>query len=365
MKAGLLMYIPILVVFMLVGFLLSPVQSAAQSLTQGIAPSIADTTLSTAGKGHLRFPSSPFSQPNRSFLNRNTWQGYLNYGREAYETYTVSSRSFELYDRLGYRILRGYPLLTWQETRSKDPALQKSDIFRSQQYWQWFYSLTVLQDSYSGWDLGLMIGDNIRTTLTPMTLSTPRFDGVRLDGQSASRGFTLLLTRGQDRRFSTFQSQGETDPVLQYGGRWYSKIGDVLTTGVTFFNQHEADLFSGRGSFLHGTIPSGTEIPTKIFVRVQDDSPDDKTSSRIYSMDIYLNVLKNDGKRATLTSRSGVGPGAEYTPSLRPVVATGRRVGDHYEASGQLGELQFRPRLLVVDRDTPFVMFPPHNLPRP
>ena len=86
---------------MLVGALVFPAQSTAQPPEEGAEP--------TAGKGHLRFPGSPFAEPGRGFLNRGIWQGYINYGIEPYETYTVSTQSFEVYDRLGNRLLRGYP----------------------------------------------------------------------------------------------------------------------------------------------------------------------------------------------------------------------------------------------------------------
>ena len=332
---------------MLVGALVFPAQSTAQPPEEGAEP--------TAGKGHLRFPGSPFAEPGRGFLNRGVWQGYINYGIEPYETYTVSTQSFEVYDRLGNRLLRGYPLLTWQENRSKELKLQESSIFRSAQYWQWFDNLIVFQESHKGWDVGLFIGDKIRTTLTPLTVSRPRWDGLRLDARSASHGLTFLLTRGQARRFSTFQSRNEINPILQYGGRWYSRIGKVLTAGFTFFNQHQADMLSDRGNLLRGTLPRGTEVPTTIFVRVQDDSPEDGTPAQVYAMHIYLRIVQPNGTRTTHTSNPDAGPGGtEYIQDLRPVVLPGaRQVGDYYEARGSDEVVDFEftlPPGAVVDR---------------
>ncbi len=305
-----------------------------------------------AGKGYLRFPGAPFAEPNRLFLNRGNWQGYFNYGVEQYETYTVSTRSYEIYDRLGHRLLRGYPLASWEENRSEDPTLQRSSIVRAQQHWQWFDNLIVFQESYGGWDVGVMSGDKIRTTLTPLTLSQPRWDGVRLDAQSDRHGITLLLSRGQERRFSAFQPRQEVNPILQYGGRWHSRIGRALTTGLTFFNQHQADLRSSEGHLLKGTLPSGMLPPTTVVVRVQDDSPADASPARVYALHIRLGARRQDGTRVVLSSNPQPAAGDEYEPSLQPVVAQGRRAGDHYEAQGPVEAVDFvftLPALAAVE----------------
>lgn len=293
-----------------------------------------------AGQGHLRFSGAPFSEPDRLFLNRNAWQGYLNYGADPYETYTVSTRSFEIYDRLGHRLLRGYPLATWEESRSAQLDAQQSSVVRAQQFWQWFDSVVVLQDSYNGWDLAVMSGDKLRTTLTPLTLSQPRWDGIRLDGESGRNGFTVLLSRGQDRRFSAFQARNEINPVLSYGGRWHSRIAQVLTAGLTFFNQHEADLRSSRGNMLRGTVPVGMEVPATVLVRVQDDSPEDPIPAQVYGLQVYLEVVRPDGTRALLTSDPDPAPGSQRDPSLQPAIS-GRRVGDHYEAQGAVESVDY------------------------
>lgn len=305
-----------------------------------------------AGRGYLRFPGAPFAEPNRLFLNRGNWQGYFNYGVEQYETYTVSTRSYEIYDRMGHRLLRGYPLASWEENRSEDPSLQRSTIVRAQQHWQWFDNLIAFQESYSGWDLGVMSGDKIRTTLTPLTLSQPRWGGVRLDAQSDRHGLTLLLSRGQERRFSAFQAREEVNPILHYGGRWYSRLGRALTAGLTLFNQHQADLRSSQGHLLRGTLPSGMLPPTTLVVRVQDDSPEDLSPALVHDLHLHLKGRRPEGSAVVLTSNPQPGEGEEYEPALRPVVSQGRRVGDHYEAQGPVEGVDFTftlPALAAVE----------------
>lgn len=304
-----------------------------------------------AADGRLRFPGAPYSAPDRLFLNRGVWQGYLNYGSESYETYTVSTRSFEIYDRLGHRLLRGYPLATWEESRSADLNAQRSSVVRAQQFWQWFDSVILLQDGYKGWNLAMMSGDKLRTTLTPLTLSQPRWDGIRLDGESNRHGFTILLSRGQDRRFSAFQAREETNPVLSYGGRWQTRFAQVLTAGLTLFNQHEADLRSNRGDLRRGTVPLGMEVPTRIVVRVQDDAPEDAVPAAVYGLDVHLRVIRPDGTRGRLTSAAEPLAGEVSDPGLQALVS-GRQQGDHYEAQGPAEAVDFEfplPAGMVVE----------------
>ena len=281
----------------------------------------------------LLSPTQPFAQPLRPFLNRDVWPGYINYGKYTYQTGAVSATSFELYDRMGYHLFRGYPLFKWVEARSDSLGLQVSDVAREIYFFRFFGSLAIAQDTYRGWSLGMIVGDNIRTTLTPLTLQALRWQGVRIDGESAHHGFTALLTRGSAGRFSALHQQRDRSPVLSYGGRWYSRIRDTIVLGATLFNQHQVDIESRQGSFIHGTLPYPMRPPTTIFVRLESDAPLDGTAVGVYSVHIRLTVRRADGTRATLTSDPKAGPGFEHDPTLVPSV-TGRRVGDHWEAQG-------------------------------
>jgi len=280
----------------------------------------------------LLAPTQYFAQPLRPFLNRGVWPGYLNYGKHAYKTAAVSASSFELYDRMGYHLFRGYPLFKWAETRSDSLGLQVSDVVREIYFFRFFGSLAIVQDAYRGWNLSMIVGDNIRTALTPLTLQMPRWQGVRVDGDSPHHGFTALLTRGSTGRFSALHHQRDRSPVLAYGGHWYSRFKDVLVLGATIFNQHQVDIESKTGSFVHGTLPYPMSPPTTIFVQVESDAPMDGTPAGVYSAHIRLTVRRTDGTRVTLTSDPEAGPGVEYDPALAPSV-TGRRVGDHWEVN--------------------------------
>ena len=74
----------------------------------------------------LQMVTTPASSPLRSFLNRGVWPGYYNFGKTSYQPLTNSVRSTELYDRLGTHLFRGYPLLSWRETRSATSLASRS-----------------------------------------------------------------------------------------------------------------------------------------------------------------------------------------------------------------------------------------------
>ncbi|MFH1570678.1 MAG: hypothetical protein ABIL09_21990, partial [Gemmatimonadota bacterium] len=262
------------------------------------------------------------------------WQGYANLGRDTYETFTVSTKAYEVYDRMGERLLRGYPLTSWEESRSDQAGVPRSTIFRSENYWQWFDNLFVFRESQSGRNVGLAVGQKIRTALTPLTLQRPRYEGTRLDIDSERRGVSLLLTRGQSTRFSQFSSADETSPIVQYGGRWYSRLGQTMTAGVTFYNQHIADVLSDRGNLIEGTVGDHTEVPKAIWVRVTDDSPDDATAARVEQLYIVLRVIDADGTATVLTSEPSPPPGRTYDARLRPRTSGGRVVAGGREVRG-------------------------------
>jgi hypothetical protein len=208
---------------------------------------------SQPGRGYLRLPSRPYSLPGRELLNRGVWQGYTNVGRDPYETFTVSTKAYEVYDRLGEHVMRGYPLTTWEESRSASPGVARSTITRSEAYWQWFDCLYLFRESQNGRNVGLAVGHKLRSALTPLIYQAPRYEGTRLDVDSKRHGVSLLLTRGQPNRFSQFSSANETSPIVQFGGRWYSRLGQTATAGLTFYNQHIADVLSSRGNLIEGT----------------------------------------------------------------------------------------------------------------
>ena len=285
----------------------------------------------------LNIITAPASQPLRPFINRGVWPGYWNYGGQAYSPTTVSVRSQELYDRLGTHLLRGYPLVSWRETRSDSLGLQESRLVRENFLFEFFSELVVATDSYQNWNFAITAGDNIRTSLTPLTLRSPRWQGVRIDAESPRQTFTLLLTRGALRRFSAFDARKDLSPVLAYGGHYRHQVNEVLTLGGTLFNQHQVDVESKQGSFVSGTQPYQMQVPKRIAVRVQSDAP--SSTAGVYGIALELVAVEEDGSRSRLMVQPGPPSG-------------GRLVGEMYQVSGPEEAVEF---IFELPTDRPIV----------
>ncbi len=265
----------------------------------------------------LNIITAPASQPLRPFINRGVWPGYWNYAGQPYSPTTVSVRSQELYDRLGTHLLRGYPLVSWRETRSDSLGLQESRLVRENFLFEFFSELVVATDSYQNWNFAVTAGDNIRTSLTPLTLRSPRWQGVRIDAESPRQSVTLLLTRGALRRFSAFDARKDLSPVLAYGGHYRHQVSDVLTLGGTLFNQHQVDVQSKQGSFVSGTQPYQMQAPKRIWVRVTSDEPG--TTAGVYGLALDLTVVEEDGSRSPLMVMPDPPQGGRLVGDMRQV----------------------------------------------
>ena len=147
-------------------------------------------------------------------------------------------------------------------------------------------------DSYGSWSFGLTLGNRIRTSLTPLTLRTPKWEGMRLDAEAPEQGFTVLVSRGAAQRFSAFDDRVSQSPVLGYGGHYYRRPSEVLSLGLTLYNQHQVDIPSRGGSFVQGTQPYAMQAPRWISVWVESDAPEAGTQAAVYDMQIEVDILK-------------------------------------------------------------------------
>lgn len=299
----------------------------------------------------------PFSEPYRDFLSRGTQHDYRNLGRHGYAPETVSPESFEIYDRLGNRLVRGYPLLTWRETRSDSLGLQQSAVRTNRFYDLSFNELIISQDHYKGWSLSATMGQDLRTLLTPLTLRTPQWQGMRIDGRSGRQGFTALLSRGAPDRFSAFDDRRDDSPILTYGGRYHHDLGAVASVGATLYNQHQVDVNSKRGSFISGRHPYQMAAPDEISVWVESDAPEAGHPAGVTDIVIEIEVETEDGERQRLSSSDQAVDPVIYRPSLAPVVtdvgATRTEGVLQVDGPGERIEYLFRlpPNARVVSAD--------------
>jgi hypothetical protein len=276
---------------------------------------------------------------NRQFLNLGSTEEYLNYGRKEYDPYPSVINARNRYDRLGNFLSRGFEVFSWEFSR---PGVSKIDT-RTAQYLGWFNDLIILSDTYRGWNYSVTMGEDIRAKLSNLTMKDPRFFGVLFDGASSDNKFTLLLSQGGDLlntpKFSTFRSTEERSPVLIFGGRWETKLGDVMQLGATYFNQHMANTSDQKGSFLKGDTPYNMLQPAFITIIVEDDTPDEAgTPAVAYDMDIVI-MGESQGQPVRLTSIEG---DANYDAALEPVVAGGTAANGGRTVAGAGSRVTFQ-----------------------
>ena len=246
---------------------------------------------------------------------------YSNYARDHYERYTeVFLEGSPFYDVYGDYITQGWLVYDWTEDYPEDNGsiITKNPRFRS-----WFNNLLVSSSHSGQFYSALMVGDGIRTTLTPLTFSKPRFDGIQWDLTTDKYALTMLTSRVSNTgEISSSEVgggvQANTFTTLM-AARGRVQVGDFAALGATFVNaaHRNSNLPFGDNS-LSGLLsgPMNADFVRSIVVRISDDSPE-------------------DGEGGALLSRWRIFiDGVEHTGDIVPVVEGGIRRGGAIVASG-------------------------------
>ncbi len=247
------------------------------------------------------------------------WE-YTNYAKERYERYTtLELEGYRFYDLYGNFITRGWKIYEWTVDQ---PQGFGSSIFKNPKFEKWFSNLLVSSASKGQYFTALTIGDQIRTTLTPLTFCKPTFNGLQWDFLSDKYAATVLASRanspGTARSFEASPAQVYTDYVNFIGFRGGVQVGRFLNLGATYVNSHiGTSLNDWAENSLKGRLSTGQNAGKvrTVTVRISDDSPEDGEGGGVlFSEQIFI-----DGRQADIT----------------PVVKGGSlRKGGQREASG-------------------------------
>ncbi len=229
------------------------------------------------------------------------WE-YANYARENYQRYVSTSLEGNFfYDLYGNFVTRGWLIYDWQEL---SPEPFGSSLTKTSLFGRWFNNLVVASDHKGQYHYAITVGNEIRTTLTPMTFSKPLFNGIQWDFATDKYEATLLLSRISDP--NSFMVGGTarqlTDNTNLAGGRVTVQVGDFVKLGGTFVNAHHSytraeafsdDLFKGNLLGAQNEEPVGA-----IFVRIRDDSPEDgEGGGALFASDIVIENLAGEETR--------------------------------------------------------------------
>ena len=207
---------------------------------------------------------------------RNQWD-YTNYARDANRRYIDASLAGDFfYDPFGRLISRGWLVYDWRQTK---PLLAESSAIRKGgQYGSWFNRLVVSGDSKSQYNYSVMVGDEIWTTLTPMTFRKAGFNGVVTDFASDNFRLTGLFSRVSFPVLSGGAARFQNSTNLT-AGRAELDLSDYFTLGFNFVNTHNN---TGANKSFQGNVLKGALTPGQLaqrvnvlLVRLSDDSPED------------------------------------------------------------------------------------------
>ena len=223
---------------------------------------------------------------DQQFLTRE----YRPFWDERYQNLsTLSYRNFPIrgerprYDPFGAYLLDGRDLLRVNEYRTLEP--DRSSLLSGPSLGQ-FRNLVIMRDTYRDWSTRFMIGERLNAHLSPLTLNRANFEGLRLDASNHRNKVSLLTTRVSHRpRYSPKSLDFAT---YLYGGRWETRLGDMVTFGATFANVHHRDTRVRQGDF-RGVFPSDFDGTGSYFVLVSDDSPTDHAGVTVYQVQAYVN----------------------------------------------------------------------------
>ncbi len=244
-----------------------------------------------------------------------TWD-YTNYSKNTYQRYV--DRDLEgdyFYDLYGNFITRGWLVYDWKQEHPR--STENSSILRRAQYASFFRSLIISADQKGEYFYSITLGDEILTTLTPMTFRKSTFRGAQVDFLSDNSSATALFSRINAPGFGT-----DPNPVVindytnLIGGRAKVKVGDFVTVGGTFVNAHNGrgTLESFKGNPFKGFLTSG-QLQDKISIitiRLSDDSPEDNTGGAILiSDDVEIETKISDRDTVLSGNQIGFRPGIE------------------------------------------------------
>ena len=221
------------------------------------------------------------------------WE-YSNYARDHYSRYVgINLEGDYFYDIYGKYVTRGWLVYDWSQTQ---PQQGGSNLFKTERFRDFFSNLIIASDAKGQHNLAITIGDEIRSTLTPMTFSKPAFDGIQVDYQSDKYEVTALMSRvsspgGAGPRNPA--SQQTTSSTTLTGGRATAQLGDAVTVGANYVSAHNSfqllDAF--EGSPRSGSIASSqnAENVSRVFVRLSDDSPEDNEGgATLFAWDLII-----------------------------------------------------------------------------
>lgn len=268
------------------------------------------------------------------------WKGweYTNYAKDLYKRYTnIILEGYRFYDIYGNYIARGWKIYDWEQNQ---PQSLGSSIYKHPYFSGWFDNLLISSSSKGQYYMAMTIGDQIRTTFTPLTFSTPTFNGIQWDFLSDKYAATIIGSRISGPSAALQQESEPADKVTDFtnlfGFRGVIQVGDFTTVGVTYVGAMIGNAMRDLvDTSLKGNLSSrqNTSKVRAITIRISDDSPESPESGAIlYAQQIYIDgkpvniapvILGGEQRFGNLEARGGNQITLRYDIQSFPLLADG------------------------------------------
>lgn len=345
--------------------------------------------LVVAGLGVLAFGQESLQQSLQEEENF-----YNNFGVTGYSKKEIEQQKIPYYDYFGNHIVNGYLIYGLQSMRassfnSDDEASSErtdsayNDMFQTSLVSENFNNLVLVKDALGDMKSVFLIGSQIQTRFSPLTMNKLNFQGVRWDIWTPVLKFSTLISRTRPfvmsqndvsgRAFIGYDREdvrnwqgvkaGELLPderylqdhvgaeagdfpdrrdgwVLQYdkwndysnksiygdydilwGFHGNTNVANVVDVGVSYLNHHRSDIKEGEEIF-SGNVPRDY-IPSEIHFEFYDLTPDISSDPGVRVEDVTMTMngeeLGEQGKGQIYLVREDL----RLVPSTLPMEASG------------------------------------------
>ncbi|NKB69610.1 MAG: hypothetical protein GKR89_21275 [Candidatus Latescibacteria bacterium] len=236
------------------------------------------------------------------------WE-YSNYARSPYEKYVSTNQEGSyFYDIYGSYITRGWLVFDWTVS---EPQAAGNRLLKSSQFGGFFGRLVVASDSKGQYFASITVGDQIRTTLTPMTFAKPIFDGIQFDLATDKYEATIIASRPSGFRSAGNTPTEKSNVTNLLGGRFTAQIGDFVKVGATYVNSFNAQTRGQafQGNPLRGALTEDQNADiTEVQIRLSDDSPEDLAGGTAFFLEeVIITTIEGEriSNRRRLTNKDG------------------------------------------------------------
>ena len=227
---------------------------------------------------------------------------YTNYARQNYQRYVSAALEGDYwYDVYGNLLTRGWLVYDW---RQENPQPFGSVVEKSGAYNHWFNRLVIASDHKGQYHYSITVGNEIRTTLTPMTFSKPLYNGLQWDLASDKYTATILLSRISEADAPSQLPDPRTNNTNLFGSRIEAQVGDFAKIGATFVNARhsQSQLEAINGDLFEGALTEDQNYGnvSRISVTIGDDSPEDGVGGgSLFHSDLIIHDFEGEQFRAS------------------------------------------------------------------